>query len=137
MSIRVLIADDEPFARHRLRRFLADEADVEVVAEVDDGADAAAALRARDVDVAILDVNLPTMSGLDVAAGAGDGAVPVIIFATAYDEHAVRAFELHTLDYLLKPVAEQRFRAAFARARSHLVTAASAERGRRLRAALR
>ena len=136
MPIRVLVADDEPLARRRLLRFLHAEPEVEVVAECADGETALAALQEHAVDVALLDVQMPDRTGLEVVGALEAARLPVVIFVTAYDEYAVRAFEVHALDYLLKPVTAARFHAAFARARAQLEQAASAESGRRMRGLL-
>ena len=118
--MRVLIADDEPVARKGLRALLAAEPDVMVVAEASSGDDTARLLRAHDVDVALLDIQMPLRSGLDVVSGIDPAELPLIIFVTAHDEHAIRAFELHALDYLVKPVREERLRQAIGRARAAL-----------------
>src|SRR5688500_7333690 len=136
MPIRVLLADDEPLARRRLLRFLRAEPDVEVVAECASGDDAARALGDEEVDIALLDVQMPGLDGFGVVAAVGAERMPPVIFVTAYDAYAIRAFEVHALDYLLKPVTAERFRDAFARARAHLERASSASMGRRLRALL-
>jgi two-component system LytT family response regulator len=136
MPIRVLVADDEPLARHRIVRLLRGERDVEVVAECATGGEALAALQAHAVDVALLDVQMPDMTGLEVVAAMGPEQVPAIIFVTAYDAYAVRAFEVHALDYLLKPVSAARVQAALRRAREHLERLGAAQAGRRMRALL-
>jgi two-component system LytT family response regulator len=118
--VRVLIADDEPMARRGLRALLAAEPDVSVVGEASDGDETEALLRGADVDVLILDIQMPRKSGLDVVAGIDPAALPLVIFVTAHDEHAIRAFELHALDYLVKPYREDRLRDAIGRARSLL-----------------
>jgi two-component system LytT family response regulator len=136
VPIRVLLADDEPLARRRLLRFLHAEPDVDVVAECAGGESALAALRDREVDLAILDVQMPDADGFQVVASFGAERMPAVIFVTAYDEYAVRAFEVHALDYLLKPVTAERFGEAFRRARRHLERDAAARTGERLRALL-
>jgi len=136
MPIRVMLADDEPLARRRLVRFLRAEPDVEVVAECANGAQAVAALSAHQLDLVLLDVQMPDLSGLEVVAAHGADRMPAVIFVTAYDAYAVRAFEVHALDYLLKPITVERFHAAFTRAREHLERVSSAHAGRRLRAVL-
>ena len=140
MPIRVLIADDEPLARRRLVRFLRAEPDVEIVAECAGGAAAVAALAEHEVDLALLDVQMPDMDGFEVVAAhlAARGAdrMPPVVFVTAYDEYAIRAFEVHALDYLLKPVTAERFQAAFKRAREHMERLRAAQAGRRLKAML-
>ena len=118
--MRVLIADDEPVARRGLRTLLADEPDVVIVGEAGDGEETERLLRTADVDVLILDIQMPQKSGLDVVAGIEPAALPLVIFVTAHDEHAIRAFELHALDYLVKPYREDRLRDAIGRARALL-----------------
>jgi two-component system LytT family response regulator len=136
VTIRVLLADDEPLARRRLERLLRDQAGVSVVAVCENGQSALAALRAGEVDLALLDVQMPDLDGFGVVAEYGAERMPSVIFVTAFDQYAIRAFEVHALDYLLKPVTSARFQSAFRRARTHLQQAASAERGRRLHALL-
>lgn len=120
MSIRTLLVDDEPLAREGMRMHLAAEPDVEIVGEAADGVQAAEAIRALRPDLVFLDVQMPEVDGLQVVERVGAGAMPAVIFVTAYHQHAVRAFELHAVDYLLKPVAEERLRSALARARLRL-----------------
>jgi two-component system LytT family response regulator len=137
MPIRVLLADDEPLARRRLLRFLRSEPDADVVAECASGAEAARVLREGEpVDLALLDVQMPDLDGFGVIAEVGAERMPPVIFVTAYDAYALRAFEVHALDYLLKPVTADRFREAFTRAREHLDRASTASMGRRLKALL-
>ena len=140
MPIRVAIADDEPLARRRLVRFLRAEPDVEIVAECAGGAAAVAALAEHEVDLALLDVQMPDMDGFEVVsahlAARGADRMPPVVFVTAYDEYAIRAFEVHALDYLLKPVTAERFQAAFKRAREHMERLRAAQAGRRLKAML-
>jgi two-component system LytT family response regulator len=136
MPIRVMLAEDEPIARRRLLRFLRSEADVEVVAECADGRAALAALGAENIDLVLLDVQLPDIDGFEVVQTHGPERMPAVIFVTAFDEYAVRAFEVQALDYLLKPVSAERFHAAFRRARDYLEHKSSAQAGRRLRAVL-
>jgi two-component system LytT family response regulator len=137
MPIRVLLADDEPLARRRLLRFLRSEPDADVVAECASGAEAARLLREGEpVDLALLDVQMPDLDGFGVIAEVGAERMPPVIFVTAYDAYALRAFEVHALDYLLKPVTADRFREAFTRAREHLDRASTASMGRRLKALL-
>ena len=137
MPIRVLLADDEPLARRRLLRFLRSEPDADVVAECASGSEAARVLREGEpVDLALLDVQMPDLDGFGVIAEVGAERMPPVIFVTAYDAYALRAFEVHALDYLLKPVTADRFREAFTRAREHLDRASTASMGRRLKALL-
>jgi two-component system LytT family response regulator len=120
MKLRTLIVDDEPVARHRLRRFLEKVPDVAVIAECADGASAVVALQTHDLDVVFLDVQMPNMSGLEVTRTIGPERMPVLIFVTAFDRFALQAFEAQALDYLLKPFGEDRVRRALDRARKFL-----------------
>ena len=120
MSIRALIVDDEPLARQRLLRLLRDEADVEVIGEAGDGGEAVAAIRAEKPDLVFLDVQMPVLDGFGVLEALGEENLPAVIFVTAYDRYALRAFEYNALDYLLKPFDRERFKKALERARAHL-----------------
>ncbi len=120
MKIRTLLVDDEALARERLRALLAGEPDLEIIGECADGAEAVAALEREQPDLLFLDVQMPELDGFDVLATARPARPPVIIFTTAYSEHALRAFEVHALDYLLKPFDRERLQAALRRAREHL-----------------
>src|SRR5262245_38764278 len=102
MQLRVLIVDDEPVARHRLKRFLQKATDVTVVAECADGASATVAIQEHDLDVVFLDVQMPKMTGFDVVRTIGAERMPAVIFVTAFDQFALQAFEAQALDYLLK-----------------------------------
>lgn len=115
----VLIVDDEPPARQKARRFLEAEADVEVVGEAANGFEAVKAIRALAPDVVLLDVQMPGLDGFGVLAELND-ELPVVIFATAHDEFALRAFEVAAVDYLLKPFDTARFSDALARARDKI-----------------
>lgn len=120
MSIRALIVDDEPLARERIRALLREEPDVEVVGECGDGPSAVTAIQKLAPDLLFLDVQMPGLDGFGVLRALGDARLPEIIFVTAYDQHAVKAFEAHALDYLLKPFRPARFREAVRRAREAL-----------------
>lgn len=120
MKVRAIIADDEPLARERVRSFLADERDVEIVAECGNGAQTLKATQEHRPDLLFLDVQMPRLSGFEVLEALDAEPFPVVIFTTAHDEHAIRAFEVNALDYLLKPFTEARFKMAVQRARSQL-----------------
>jgi len=118
--ITAIIADDEPLARERVRSVLKDEPDVEIVAECADGAQALKETQKRQPDLLFLDVQMPRLNGFEVLEALSPGPIPVVIFTTAYDEHAIRAFEFSALDYLLKPFTEARFKMSLQRARARL-----------------
>jgi two-component system LytT family response regulator len=118
-ALKVLIADDEEMARRRLKRLLSELRDVEVVAECATGAAALSMLESIDVDVAVLDVQMPGLSGLDLARAAADLGVEVVL-ATAHPEHAIAAYAHGVIDYVLKPVAAERLALALDRARSRV-----------------
>lgn len=119
MGLRVLIADDEPVARRRIKRLLRAESDVDVVGEAGDGRTAVDAIRKHSPNLVFLDVQMPELDGFAVLGALGERP-PAIIFVTAYDEYALRAFEVHALDYLLKPFTRERFAAALYRAREEV-----------------
>jgi two-component system LytT family response regulator len=120
MNLRVLIADDEPLARGGVRARLAGHADVTLVGECTDGPSALAALQARPPDLVFIDVQMPGMSGLEVLEALPPGQRPLTVLLTAYEQFALRAFELRALDYLLKPIDDERFADALDRARQAL-----------------
>jgi two-component system, LytTR family, response regulator len=117
MTTRVLIVDDEAVARRRIRRLLAPDPDVIVVGECGDGASAVRAIAAERPDVAFLDVQMPELDGFDVVQAVKPSELPAVVFVTAFDQYALRAFDVHAIDYLLKPFTSERFRVALARAR--------------------
>jgi two-component system LytT family response regulator len=120
MTLRVLIADDEPVARRGILRLLRQEPDIEVVGECEDGASAIAAISALSPDLVFLDVQMPELDGFAVIEAIGGSRMPAVIFVTAFDQHAVRAFDAQAIDYVLKPIDPERFHRALQRARSHL-----------------
>jgi two-component system LytT family response regulator len=135
-EIRAVIADDEPLARRGIRQLLAAHGDVSVVAEARNGREALRALRAFRPDLLFLDVQMPELDGFGVLREHGAERMPAVVFVTAYDEFAVRAFEAHALDYLVKPLEEARFARALERTRERLRTAEAVDLSRRLAALL-
>lgn len=119
MKLKAIVVDDEPLARERVRTLLAAEPDIEVVTECASGAEAVDAVKRLSPDLLFLDIQMPEIDGFGVLR-ALPAPLPLVIFVTAFDEHAVRAFETQALDYLLKPFKPARFRAAIARAREQL-----------------
>jgi two-component system LytT family response regulator len=120
--VRVLIVDDEEPARRKIRRLLSGETDVEIVGEATTGTEAIDAIRRLSPDLVFLDVQMPPPDGFGVIEALGRDSAPDVVFVTAFDEHALRAFEVRALDYLLKPVTQARFREALDRARERLST---------------
>ena len=118
--LRVVIVDDEPLARRTLRVLLEPEEGVEIVAEAGNGAEALEAVAATSPDLVFLDVQMPEMDGFEVLNALGPERTPAVIFVTAFDEHAVRAFDAEAADYLLKPFDDERFRRALSRARARI-----------------
>jgi two-component system, LytTR family, response regulator len=138
MKIRVLIVDDEHWARKRIATLLQSEADIEVVGECQDASEAIEAIARKKPELVFLDVQMAGASGFDVLEAIGSDHMPVVIFATAYDKYALRAFDVHALDYLLKPFDEERFQKALDRARKDLEKRGSSEENlRALLASLR
>jgi len=120
VKIQVLIVDDEPLARERIRKLLQKEADLEIIGECADGSEAVAAIRKQRPDLVFLDVQMPELDGFGVLEQLEPGPIPVVVFVTAHDRFALRAFEVHALDYLLKPFDAERFRNALERARDRV-----------------
>lgn len=118
--LRVMVVDDEPLARERIVGLLEDEPGVEIVAECGNGRDAVERIGSISPDLVFLDVQMPGMTGLEVLRAIGAERAPPVVFVTAYDAHAVEAFELHALDYLLKPFEDRRFADALQRARKRI-----------------
>lgn len=127
-----MIVDDEPPARAKIRSFLERESDIEVVAECDDGTAAVEAIREHAPDVLFLDVEMPGLDGLEVVEAVGSMAMPLTVFVTAFDRYAVKAFEKHAVDYLLKPFDRGRFQSMLAQVRERLQSAPDRELDRRL-----
>jgi two-component system LytT family response regulator len=136
MPIRALIVDDEPLARTGVRQLLESVEDVRIVGEAGDGPEAVRQIQEEAPGLVFLDVQMPEMSGLEVVREVGVDQMPLTIFVTAYDEYALEAFDAHALDYLLKPIDEDRFAEALDRARTQLQRAEAEDLSDRLRAVL-
>jgi two-component system LytT family response regulator len=119
-DVRVVIADDEPLVRRGLRAFIGASPGLSLVGEARNGSEAVGVIRAQRPDLLFLDVQMPELDGFGVLEALAGEPMPVIVFVTAYDEYAIRAFDVHAVDYLLKPFDEDRFRTALGRARSRL-----------------
>lgn len=119
-ELRILIVDDEPLARNRLRRLLRQHPDVEVIGECPDGSTALQAVNELKPDLLLLDIQMPGVDGFGVAEGLPPGPLPIVVFVTAFDQHAIHAFEACALDYLLKPVSAGRLAKTINRAKTHL-----------------
>jgi len=124
VPVRALIVDDEPLARDGLRMMLGAMADIAVVGEAGEGATAVKAIRTLRPDVVLLDVQMPGQSGFDIVERAAPDHLPLVVFVTAYDEYALRAFQVHAFDYLLKPVSPARLAEAMDRVRADMVRGA-------------
>jgi two-component system LytT family response regulator len=135
-EIRVLVADDEPLARRGVRQLLAPHRDMTVVGEARNGAETLTALDALSPDLLFLDVQMPEMDGFEVLRARGADRMPAVVFVTAHDQFAVRAFEAHALDYLVKPLHVERFEAALQRVRERLRLVEAAGLAARLTALL-
>jgi two-component system, LytTR family, response regulator len=125
MKLSALIADDEPLARERLRLLLADDEDVEIAGECRNGREVVEALKQRRHDVLFLDIEMPGSSGFDVVEQVGAAHMPITVFVTAHNHYALKAFEVHALDYLTKPVEPERLRSALARVKERIAAHAA------------
>jgi two-component system, LytTR family, response regulator len=132
VKIRTLIVDDEPLARQRLRRLLEADPEVSIIGECSDGEQALADLRERRPDLLFLDVQMPALDGFGVLQSLEGDELPIVIFVTAHDRYALKAFEVHALDYLLKPFDKSRFAAALGRAKAQFKQGNAAELNDRL-----
>ena len=121
MPLTTLLVDDEPLAREGLRMLLSQDPEISAIHEAKDGAEAVALIRSMRPDLVFLDVQMPEMDGISVVAEVGAEKMPAVVFLTAYDKYAIQAFEVNAVDYLLKPVTEERFGQALARAKSRLL----------------
>jgi two-component system, LytTR family, response regulator len=130
--IRTLIVDDEPMARERMAGLLAQETDVEVVGQCGDGLAAVSAIQQLGPELVFLDVQMPELDGFGVIEQVGADRMPMVVFVTAYDEHALKAFEVHALDYLLKPFGRDRLRQCLEHARRQRERSRAGDLGRSL-----
>ncbi len=136
MKIRVLIVDDEPLARERVRKLLEGVPEAECIGECPDGASAVEAIRRESPDLVLLDVQMPELDGFGVLAQITGARMPAIIFVTAHDQFALKAFEVHAVDYLLKPFDKERFKVALSRAVDQIRHHEAGELSQRLSALL-
>lgn len=136
MTIRTLLVDDEELARRGLRRQLQRAADIEIIGECAEGLEAQKAIRNLAPDLVFLDIRMPELSGIDLVKLLPQQSPPRVVFVTAHDEYAVRAFEVHALDYLLKPVDDDRLTATLERVRRNLSELPAEGHGRKLAEAL-
>src|SRR5271170_915697 len=125
MKLKTLIADDEPLARERLRYLLAGDGEIEISAECRNGREVIDTLRERSIDVLFLDIEMPGRGGFEVIEQIGLGHMPVVVFVTAHNQFALRAFEVHALDYLTKPVEMERLQATLVRVRERIASHAA------------
>lgn len=130
--IRALIVDDEPLAREGLRMLLEGDAEIEVVGEAKSGAEAVEMIGVVRPDLVFLDIQMPAMNGFEVLAALPEGELPAVVFVTAFDRYALRAFEVHAIDYLLKPYDDERFYDALRKAKSQLRMARVSALGEKL-----
>src|SRR5690348_1780208 len=131
-KIRTLVVDDEPLARERVVGFLSNEADIEIVGQCRDGEEAATSIMDLSPDLVFLDVQMPALNGFEVIEAVGPERMPLVIFVTAYDQHALKAFQVRALDYILKPFDRERFSEALQRARKQIERDETGDLGRRL-----
>lgn len=120
MKIKTLIVDDEPIARDRVRRMLREENDIEIIGECGNGKEAVKFINENKPDLVFLDIQMPEMTGFEALQKINPNNTPAIVFVTAYDQYAIQAFDVHALDYLLKPFNRERFKRAIERAREQI-----------------
>ncbi|MCC6991820.1 MAG: response regulator transcription factor, partial [Acidobacteria bacterium] len=133
-KIRTMVVDDETMARERIVGLLQQEQDIELIGQCADGAQAVTAIHDQQPDLVFLDVQMPACDGFGVIRQVGAEKMPAVVFTTAYDEYALKAFEVHALDYLLKPYGRERFQQALAHARAHVERRRAGDLGKRLMA---
>jgi two-component system, LytTR family, response regulator len=120
MTLRTMIADDEPLARERLKMLLAPDPDIDIVVECRNGSEVVKSLKAAKTDLLFLDIQMPGRDGFEVIEEIGPANMPITVFVTAHNEHAVNAFEVHALDYLVKPIAKSRLEQTLARVKERI-----------------
>ena len=133
-KIRAMVVDDETMARERIVSLLQQEKDIEVIGQCADGAQAVHAIHDQQPDLVFLDVQMPACDGFGVIRQVGAERMPAVVFTTAYDEYALRAFEVHALDYLLKPFGRERFQQSLEHARASVESRRAGDLGKRLMA---
>lgn len=136
MQARLLIVDDEPLARDRIREMVKDDPEVQVIAEARNGLEAVEAVAKYDPDIVFLDIQMPDMDGFEVLKNLNAEPLPLIIFVTAYDQYALRAFDVHALDYLMKPFDRERFARALRHAKEQMKRPTDEQRDGRIMALL-
>jgi two-component system, LytTR family, response regulator len=119
-KIKTLIVDDEPLARRTISDLLQDDPDVEIIGSCSSGPEAVRFIREQPPDILILDIQMPGMNGFEVLARIDHGRIPAIVFITAFDQYALKAFEVHAMDYLLKPFTDERFKETLRQAKNHV-----------------
>jgi len=133
-KIRAMVVDDEAMARERVVGLLRQEQDIELIGECSDGQQAVSAIAEHHPDLVFLDVQMPACDGFRVIEQVGPDKMPAVVFVTAYDEYALRAFEVHAIDYLLKPFGRERFQETLQHARAHVERRRAGDLGKRLMA---
>ena len=136
VRIRALIVDDEALARERIRDMLHGDPEIEVIGECANGREALETIKKKSPELVFLDIQMPGKNCLDILDSLGPDCIPAVIFVTAYDQYAVRAFEVHALDYLLKPFDQARFKKALERAKAQITAGQRGEIGQRIMSAL-
>jgi two-component system, LytTR family, response regulator len=136
MKLKTLIADDEPLARERLRFLLSGDEEICVVGECRNGREVVAALKETRIDVLFLDIQMPRRGGFEVIEQVGPAHMPVTVFVTAHNQYALKAFEVHALDYLTKPVEPERLQATLARVKERVASSAALSNQQQLRSVL-
>jgi two-component system, LytTR family, response regulator len=125
MKLKVLIADDEPLARERLRFLLSNDEEIEICGECRNGKEVVSALKEKRYDVLFLDIQMPGWGGFEIIEQVGSANMPITVFVTAHNHYAVKAFEVHALDYLTKPVEPERLQAALLRVKERIASQAA------------